>query len=173
MKKLFFLILSIVLFQSCTSQTYIEKGALDKLIDQQEFTFMAERAVPTNYDVINVMNSIPNSTSSRIMDLSYGYSVVMKDTEMEVVLPYFGRTYNPSLNSDKNSLRFTSKDFSVSKKTGKKGNILLTVKPNDVTHIEALYFDISEKGKTYLSVNANDRSPINFDGYIMKNETAK
>lgn len=107
------------------------------------------------------------------MDLSYGYSVVMKGTEMEVVLPYFGRTYNPSLNSDKNSLRFTSKDFSVSKKTGKKGNILLTVKPNDVTHIEALYFDISEKGKTYLSVNANDRSPINFDGYIMKNETAK
>lgn len=170
MKKLFFLILSIVLFQSCTSQTYIEKGALDKLIDQQEFTFMAERAVPTNYDVINVMNSIPNSTTSRIFNLDYGYTVELKREEVTVTLPYFGRTYNPSIDIEKNSLRFTSKDFQVEKTLGKKGNFLITIKPNDINTVTALYFDITKTGKAYLSVNARDRSPISFDGYIMKNK---
>ena len=40
---------------------------------------MAKRANPTNFDVINVMNSLPNNNSARMLDLDYGYSVVIKE----------------------------------------------------------------------------------------------
>jgi PBP1b-binding outer membrane lipoprotein LpoB len=61
------------IFQSCSSQTGIDSQAVTALVNSQNFSFHAERANPTNYDVINVMNSMPNSTSTRILDLSGGY----------------------------------------------------------------------------------------------------
>ena len=165
--------MGIILFQSCASQSYMEKETLLKLIDQKEFTFMAERALPTDYDVINVLNSMPNATSSRVLDLSYGYTIEVKGDELNVTLPYFGRTFNPSMDQDKSSLRFTSKDYTLTKSAGKKGNTVVTLKPNDVRYISAIYLDISTTGHAYASVNANDRAPISFDGYIMKNEVKK
>ena len=38
---------------------------------------MAKRN-PTNFDVINIMNSMPNGNSARMLDLDYGYTVVLK-----------------------------------------------------------------------------------------------
>jgi hypothetical protein len=54
-----------VLFQSCASQGSADSQVVNSLVASQEFTFHA-KANPTNYDVINVMNSMPNSTITRI-----------------------------------------------------------------------------------------------------------
>ena len=63
---------------SCTSQTYVDEKSLDQFINSNELTFMAKRANPTNFDVINVMNSMPNNNSARMLNLDYGYSVVLE-----------------------------------------------------------------------------------------------
>jgi hypothetical protein len=175
MKKIIFLSLSLIfaLLISCTSQSNIDPKLLEELTSNNQFTFMAERANPTNNDVINVMNSLPNGASSRILNLDYGYTVVLKEKEIEVTLPYFGRMFNPSYDTSKNSYRFTTKDFDLNKNQNKKGNWIYTIKPKDLQNISEINIEIYKNGKAFVSIDANDRQPISYDGYVMKNETTK
>lgn len=158
---------------SCTSQTYVDEKSLDQFINSNELTFMAKRANPTNFDVINVMNSMPNNNSARMLNLDYGYSVVLKDKELTVNLPYFGRLFNPSYDTSKNSYSFTSKDFTISKVQNKKGNWVYTISPKDQNNIKVIYLEIFKNGAAFVSIDSSDRQAISYDGYIMKNETNK
>ena len=158
---------------SCTSQTYVDEKSLDQFISSNELTFMAKRANPTNFDVINVMNSMPNNNSARMLNLDYGYSVVLKDKELTVNLPYFGRLFNPSYDTSKNSYNFTSKDFTISKVQNKKGNWVYTLSPKDQNNIKVIYLEIFKNGAAFVSIDSSDRQAISYDGYIMKNETNK
>lgn len=158
---------------SCTSQTYVDEKSLDQFINSNELTFMAKRANPTNFDVINVMNSMPNNNSARMLNLDYGYSVVLKDKELTVNLPYFGRLFNPSYDISKNSYNFTSKDFTISKVQNKKGNWVYTLSPKDQNNIKVIYLEIFKNGAAFVSIDSSDRQAISYDGYIMKNETNK
>ena len=158
---------------SCTSQTYVDEKSLDQFINSNELTFMAKRANPTNFDVINVMNYMPNNNSARMLNLDYGYSVVLKDKELTVNLPYFGRLFNPSYDTSKNSYNFTSKDFTISKVQNKKGNWVYTISPKDQNNIKVIYLEIFKNGAAFVSIDSSDRQAISYDGYIMKNETNK
>lgn len=175
MKKyisLIFIFGFVFFFQSCSSQaSAVDSKTVDALVDSQEFTFHAQRANPTNYDVINVMNSIPNSTSMRILELNGDYTITINKNNLEVVLPYFGRVFNPTFgNTDKNGYRFSSKDFTVSKSQNKKGNWTLKIKPNDTSNVDEINIEIFKSGKAFVSMRSNDRQPITYDGYISKNE---
>ena len=158
---------------SCTSQTYVESGLLNSMLEQEQFTFMAERVNISNQDVMNAINSLPGGSSARMQSLSYGYDIVFENNEMIVHLPYFGRTYNPSPDPNKAGFYFTSKEYKITKKEGKKGGKTLTIKPNDIDYVDAIYIEISSNGKSYVSINANDRQPISYSGYIMKNAIKK
>lgn len=175
MKKLFLLSLVFVLtiLHSCTSQSSTDPKLVEDIIANNQFTFMATRANPTNNDVINVINSLPNASSARMLDLDYGYDVIIREKEIEVTLPYFGRMYNPSYDSSKNSFRFTSKDYNITKNQNKKGNWVYNIITKDTDNVRNIYMEIFKNGKAYISVDANDRQPISYDGYIMKNEVPK
>lgn len=134
---------------------------------------MAERAVPTNMDVINVMNSLPNSSSARILNLDYGYTLVIKKEEIVATLPYYGRMFTPSFDMNKNSYRFTSKDFTINKTAGKKGSSIYIISLSDQPNIRKMILEVYGNGKSYLSINSNDRQPISYDGYIMENDVKK
>ncbi|MDQ1098026.1 MULTISPECIES: DUF4251 domain-containing protein [Chryseobacterium] len=162
-------------FQNCSSQGSLDSKTVDTLVNSQEFTFYAQRANPTNYDVINVMNSIPNSTSTNILQLNGNYTVVLKNNMLDVALPYFGRVFNPTYGAD-NSFRFTTKNFTVNKSQNKKGNWIVRIKPetNDSKNIDEIIIEVYKTGKAFTSIRSNDRQPITYDGYISKNEaTAK
>ena len=176
MKNITFIALVAVLltFQSCASQVYMDKTTIDRVVSDGQFTFMAQKANPVNYDVVNIANSMPNYGSNRMFNLDYGYSLQLKESEIVSVLPYFGRSYRATgYDTDKQGLRFESKDFSITRSVSKKGNHIITVRPNDVNHIDRLVIEVYKNGKALLSVDANDRQPISFDGYLMKNEAAK
>ena len=158
---------------SCTTQTNISPEKVNGLLQSKEFTFMAERANPTNYDVIRVMNSLPNSNASRLLNLDYGYTLELKKDQIKVELPYFGRMYTPSFSLDDNSFRFTSKIFTVEQKEGKKGAIIYTIVPKDYQNVRRMVLEVYKNGKSYLTVDSNDRQLISYDGYIMENIPAK
>jgi hypothetical protein len=154
--------------QSCTSQIYMAPQALTQTLQSGEFVFTAKRANPTNYAVINTINSIPNAPATRVLDLSSGYGIWFKKGQMEVVLPYFGRSYKAPVNTDQVSFRFTSKDYTMTKSSGKKEKIIYTIIPNDNNTVRKIYLEIYPTGSAMLSVDANDRQPISYDGYIEK-----
>ncbi len=155
-------------FQSCSSQTGVDSKTVDAWVNSQEFTFYAQRANPTNYDVINTINSIPNATSSRVLNLDNGsYTLELKNNVLEVVLPYFGRSYKANYSGD-NSYRFTSKDYTINKTQNKKGNWIVKIQPNDVNNVREIIIEIFKNGKALVSMTSNDRQPISYDGYISK-----
>lgn len=161
-------------FQSCASQAALDSKTVDTLVDSEEFTFVAQRANPMNYDVINVMGSIQNAPAARMLQLDGSYSIEIKKNHLDVALPYFGRMFTSSYNTAENSYRFTSKDFTVTKSQNKKGNWTLKIKPNDTTNVDEINIEIFKNGKAFVSVRSNDRQPITYDGYISKNpETPK
>ena len=174
MKNIIVALFGLFLFSnSCTSQTYLESGILNSIVQQEQFTFMAENVNITNGDVMNTINSLPGASSARMQQLSYGYAIVFENKEMTINLPYFGRTYTPSRDMDKAGFNFTSKDYRIKTEEGKKGKKILTVKPNDISYINTIYIEIEANGKSYVSISANDRQPISFSGYIMKNAVKK
>lgn len=171
MKKIILWSLLGIFFSSCAPQQNTSPAEVQQLIDSQKFTFMAKRANPTNNDVINIMNNmrVPGNAAF-IMDLDYGYTLVLKDKELEVTLPYFGRVFIPSLDNNKNSYRFTSKDFSVEKKQNKKGHWVFSIKTNDIKYIRNIFVEIFKNGRAYVSIDSDDRQPISYDGYVMKTQ---
>jgi hypothetical protein len=175
MKKmiLFGFSLILALLYSCTSQNALDPKTVEEIVSGNQFTFMATKAIPANYDVINIMNSMPNAAASRILDLSYGYTVVLKEKEIEVTLPYFGRTFTPSYDTSKNSFRFTTNNFNLTKNQNKKGNWIFIIAPKDAENVKNIYLEVYKNGNAYISVDANDRQPISYDGYMMKNEIKK
>ncbi|MFC6267244.1 DUF4251 domain-containing protein [Frigoriflavimonas asaccharolytica] len=173
MKNIIFALFAVFFIaNSCTSQTYIENGLLNKIIEQEEFTFMAEKANIDNADVLNIMNSLPGSATNRIQNLDYGSGIVFHNKEMKVNLPFFGRTYN-ARNRENGGFVFTSKEYTIEKKAGKKGQQILTISPKDAEYVNKIYLEINTNGKTYVSISSNDRQPMSFIGYIMKNEDLK
>jgi hypothetical protein len=178
MKKyisILFILTFLMSFQSCSSQSGTDPQTVNMLVNAQDFSFHAQRANPTNYDVINVMASLPNAPTTRILDLSgSNYSIDLKNDKLDVVLPYFGRVFNPSYgNSSQNSYRFTSKDFIVTKSQNKKGNWIVKIKVNDQPTVDEITIEVFKNGKAFTSIRSNDRQPISYDGYITKNEEQK
>jgi hypothetical protein len=134
---------------------------------------MAEHANPTGNDVVNIINSLPNSSASNILNLDYGYSLVLKKEKITIDLPYFGRMYTPNYDSSKNAFNFTSKDFTIKETFGKKGSSIYTIMMKDQQNINRLVLEVYKNGKAYLSITANDRQFISYDGYIMENKMEK
>lgn len=159
----------LILVNSCSTTGSIPSEKVALLLQSGEFTFMAERANPTNYEVVNVMNS----SSSRMLDLDYGYTIQIKKSELQVELPYFGRMYNPSYDTSKNSYRFTSKEYTVDQQAGKKGSTVYTIQTSDQPNIRRIIMEVFKNGKAYVSIDSNDRAPITYDGYIMENTAPK
>ncbi|WP_042722565.1 DUF4251 domain-containing protein [Flavobacterium sp. B17] len=178
MKKLISIICMLsflMFFENCSSQSNMDPQAVTALINSQDFSFHAQRANPTNYDVINVMTSMPNAPATRILDLSgSNYSVDVRPDKLEVVLPYFGRVFNPSYgDNSQNSYRFTSKDFTVNKSQNKKGTWIVRIKLNDTNRADEIIMEVTKSGRAFTSIRSNDRQPISYDGYITKNEEQK
>lgn len=173
MKRIISLSLSAFLLAflfSCTSQARLSPEAVDKLVNSEEFTFMAEKAHPTGGDVINVLSSM---RSTNILDLSYGDGIVFKDSLVQVHLPYFGRVYNPSYDTSKAGFAFESKDFELNKVKNNKGVWIIRFSPNDQQNVRYMQLEVFNNGTASLNVDANDRQSISYSGYILDPSTAK
>lgn len=158
-----------VVFNACSSKNTVANANITNLLKENEFTFMAQRANPTNSDVVNVINSLPNSASSQILNLDYGYSLKITENEIVAELPYFGRMFTSNYDNTNNSYRFTSKDFTLTQKAGKKGSTIYFINTKDQQNVRRMILEVFPNGKAYLNIDSTDRQPISYDGYIQGN----
>lgn len=179
MKKIVYLstvlALSLLGFTSCSStnnvaQAPVSNTEIANLISSENFTFVATKAYPTDQTTINVMNNLrPAGSAFRMLDISYGYGFKLDGITMKADMPFFGRIYNPSYNPDDNGIKFDSKSVRVVKTDGKK-KTTFTIRPTDISKIDTMYLEVYPNGKSFLSINSNDRQPISYDGYIKPNK---
>lgn len=167
MRRLILLFTFALLSLSCGSQNYLDSATLASAIEKKEFDFNATKAFPMGGDVIGILNSMPNASAGRILNLDPGYGFNLKKDLLSVSLPYFGRAYNSNpADASKGGIRFESKEFSIKESKTKKGNPLLVITPKDQQTSYTLTLEIFKNGSAFLSVSSNDRQPISYDGNI-------
>jgi len=138
-------------FSSVNLRAQDKTVAIKDLVDSGQFIFLAQTAMPS---------------SGPTKQLTSEYDVRLSKNTFVSHLPYFGRAYSAPYGTGDGGFNFTSKDFTYSPKTRKKGGWEITIKPKDVTDVREFLLTVSENGYGTLQVMSNNRRPISFSGYV-------
>lgn len=143
------------LFTSCKTTEKLSKEEViartTEKVENRNYTFMAERALPMGGKSINI---------------NYNYSLKVSNDTITAYLPYFGRAYTAPLSSEDNGIKFTSTDFEYSTSDKKKGMWNVQIKTNDNQKRFQLSLSISENGDATLNVQDTHKQSITFYGQI-------
>lgn len=197
LSKTLFSFFLIVILASCSSQSTVVDNKTSKLLNTENFTFIAEEA---NYDGYNYTledisrkenswENLPNFRERKVFvrskstPLDAEYSVAVTNNKLEIFLPYFlglnkEWTTNPSrtiqyTTSDSGFIKLISTDFTVDQKINKNGKTTLTIIANDITNPVKIKIDVFKDGKSLLVVDSSIRKSSSFRGYITTNAIAK
>lgn len=149
---LIFLMITAVGFSAAQSQETNET-VLKNLLTTKSFVFKAQSAWPLQGTVVQ---------------LTPGFDVKVFADSINTYLPYFGRSYQASYNSNGGGISFTSTKFEYKLKERGKGGWELLIKPTDVRDINQMIYAISTNGYATLQVISNSRQAISFYGVMEK-----
>ena len=82
-------------------------------------------------------------------------------------LPYYGRSYSPTLPTENNGMNFTSTDFEYKIEDRKKGGWDVDIVPTDYTDVQKITLTVFENGNTSAQIISKSKSTINYSGYIV------
>lgn len=156
MKKIFliaFMFSTLSLFANAES-----KIVVDSLIANKGYRFVAERVSSSLADRLHQLASLYGK----------GYYVDVLADSVAVRLPFFGRSYNPTMSVDQ-GFDFGNSKFIYEVKQGRKGKntvVKIDVYDNNGADNYRMTFVILPEGRTTLTIVSNRRETISFDGYI-------
>jgi hypothetical protein len=173
MKKLSYIFAFIIALTGGQVYAQTDEATTTKIVGDQNFSFVATRAIPMQSNALNqALNSFPNSQNSIINLAGSQYDLRVTKDSVVAYLPYFGRSYTPSMDPNEAGTRFKSKDFKYSS-VKKKKTWTITIDPKDIKDKQQLILNVSENGYATLSINNQNRQPISFNGYISENAVDK
>jgi len=115
--------------------------------------------------IFTAIEVIPQYGVSRHADFSN--TVNYSSNKLVVYLPYFGRAYSgANVLSRTGPLDFTSNNFTIIKRQGKKGHVSITIKPKDYNEVQSMNFTFYNNGSANLSVTMTNRTAISFTGTV-------
>ncbi|MHC0447651.1 DUF4251 domain-containing protein [Flavobacterium sp. 3-218] len=132
-----------------------KQNEIKALLDAQNFVFEAQKTTPQG---------------GRLIQLDYNtYFLKFKADTVTCDLPFFGRGYNIGYSTD-GGIKFEGKPQNI-KVENKKNSTMLKATVRGKTDVYDLMFSIFYNGSGTLSVNSNNRAPINYDGIIYAPKT--
>ena len=134
-----------------TASAQDEKTDIAGIIEAKRYVFIAQSATPMG---------------GRFVQLSFGYDLKVRPDSVIYYLPYYGRSYTPTLDPSQGGIQFTSTDFEYTQKPRKKGGWDINIKPKDVKDPRQLTLTVSSGGNATMQITSNDRQAISFNGYI-------
>lgn len=138
-------------------KTAAKKQDIKNLIDNHNFIFMAQMALPMGWNTVQ---------------LNYNYSLTISKDSVDSYLPYYGRAYvaptNPT-DPTQTGIQFKSKKFDYNN-GNKKSGWEITIVPHDVKETRQMILTVSDLGYASLNVISNNRQPISFNGYVTENK---
>ena len=138
-----------------SSTSNLEKGVIEKMVNDHSFIFVAERMDPLR-------------GRSRILTSSY--DVRVNNDSLVSYLPYFGRAYSAPMDPTNIGTQFTSTKFTYQINAEKNRQWRISIVPKDVQTIQELVFTIFDNGSTTLNVTSTSRDQISYSGYLKKVE---
>ncbi|WP_432712004.1 DUF4251 domain-containing protein [Pedobacter sp.] len=147
-----------------------DKATTEKIIENQDFVFVATTAMPlSSQDVSAILYKLNSPNSSGAINLSGSrYDLVVKKDSVVAYLPFYGRSYSANLDPNEAGIKFNSKSFSYEKTKRKKGGWNIVIVPKDVKDHQKMTLYVTESGYATLNVMNNNRQPISFNGYLME-----
>ncbi|WP_433832492.1 DUF4251 domain-containing protein [Flavobacterium anhuiense] len=134
-----------------------KQNEIKALVDSQNFVFEAQKATPQG---------------GRLLQLDYNtYFLKFKTDSTTCDLPFFGRAYSVGYNGD-GGIKFEGKPENI-KVEAKKNNTILRATVRGKSDVYDLLFSIFYNGSATLSINSNNRAPINYDGIVYAPKTTE
>ena len=152
MKHVFFILIAALAFGDARAQKMSE-AELTALLYGGSYFFRAQQMLPTG-------------GRSRMLTEIY-YTMQVRPGELSADLPYVGRVYQASVNPQDAGVRFTSKDFTVQKKTTRKGNTELRFSIKDEPDAREAILTVYKNGNANLMFTFNRRQNISYQGLIL------
>ena len=180
MKHLKSFLIAAALFTAVQASAQTDKETTIKLVENKNLVFNATQAYPMNSaDINKVLSQMPGANSGGMISLSGSrYELTIAKDTVVAYLPYFGRAFTPSMNPNESGIKFTSTKYSYATEKKKKGNWVITIKPEDNRDIQTLTLNVTQSGYASLVVTSNNKQSITFNGYlsepaVKKNELSK
>jgi len=168
MKTLKSILMTAVLLTGIQAFAQTDKATTTKLVNAQNFVFNATTAMPmANAEINAILSQMPGGQGGGVIQLNgSSYQLLVEKDSLSAYLPYFGRAYTPTMNSNDSGIKFNSTEFTYETKRKKKGNWVITIKPKNAIDAQVLTLNVSENGYASLNVNSNNKQSISFNGYI-------
>ena len=179
MKTLKNLFLIALLFVATTSQAQTDKATTERIIDAQNYVFVATTAFPMNaMDISKVLNRMPGANGGGAINLTgTSYDIAVTKDSLVAYLPYYGRAYTARPGNTDGGIKFKSKAFTYKNTKRKKGGWIITMTPKDVkddlNSNYALTLTVTTAGYGTLTVTSNNQQTITFNGYLAEPKPKK
>jgi hypothetical protein len=111
--------------------------------------------------------------SGRSRTLTSSYRVIVKESEIDSYLPYFGRAYRAEYGSTDSPLSFKGEISDLRVEDWDKGGWMISFKTENKNDRLEYTFHIGETGSTTLKVNSVNRQQISFYGDLAEIESIK
>ena len=112
-------------------------------------------------------------TSGRSRTLTSSYRVIVKESNVDSYLPYFGRAYRAEYGSTDSPLSFRGEITDLSSEDWKKGGWVISFRTENKNDRLEYTFHIGKTGSATLKVNSTNRQQISFYGDITEAESAR
>ncbi|WP_316795876.1 DUF4251 domain-containing protein [Pedobacter agri] len=169
MKQLKVLLSMALIASSLQLFAQTNKETTDKIIKEQNYTFVANAAIPmASLDVSRILERMPGNTGGTYINLT-GSNYDFRVTKDSVVafLPFYGRSFSAPYNPNDGGIKFTSKDFTYKQTLSKKGNYTVQINTKDVQRENfRLTLSVSKNGYATLVATGNNKQPITFNGVL-------
>ena len=179
MKTLKNIFLAVLLLSVTQLKAQTDKATTQKIIDAQNYVFVATMAFPMNSaDISKILNRMPGANSGGAINLNgSNYDLNVTKDSVVAFLPYYGRAFTARIGNNEGGIKFKSKDFTYKKEIRKKGGWIISIKPKDVKDdFNANYnlmLNVTTSGYATLTVNSNNQQPITFNGYLAEQKVKK
>jgi len=166
MKKLTLILAAILSVAALHTKAQTDSATTRRIINAQNFLFTATSANPmSSSDINRIMSRMPGNTGSNINLTGSNYDLRITKDSVLAYLPYYGRSFTPSMNPDDAGTKFNSKKFKYTS-TNKKKNWTIVIDPQDVKDSQRMTLYVTENGYATLTVNNSNRQSISYNGYI-------
>ena len=170
-----------LIFTGLTAFSQTDKATTQRIIEAQNYVFVATTAFPLNsVDVNAVLNKMAGSMGGggSIPLTGSNYDVKVTKDSLAAYLPYYGRAYTARIGGiNDGGIKINAKEFKYKTQKRKKGGWIITMNPknltNDYNSNYNLTLTVTPNGYGTLSVTSNNQQSISFNGYLAEPEPAK